>query len=132
MKKILIFFLYVGYKLNLTAQAPNYYYLGGGKLQDEGGPSVGGQLPPGTIVDKLKPEYQYVYETVPLRWGFEQGQLAPYWNLLYSGYPNYAVRTNCFLGAHSGVYQLCSAYPWSQRNLTHGLLQVRNNIIFNV
>jgi hypothetical protein len=30
------------------------------------------------------------------------------------------------LDAHAGQYQLCSAYPWDKRNLTHGLLHVRS------
>ena len=40
--------------------------------------------------------------------------------------PNFVVKKHCYLHPHSGVYQLCSAYPWDKRNLTHGLLHVRS------
>jgi len=67
------------------------------------------------------------YSTVPLRWGFEQGTLAPFWMLMTPGnMPTLAVTRNCFLGPHSGLYQLCSAYPWPRRNTTHGLLHVQS------
>ena len=64
---------------------------------------------------------------MPLRWGFEQGTLAPYWVLKSPGnLPQLAVTKACFLSAHSGTYQLCSAYPWARRNSTHGLLHVQS------
>ena len=80
----------------------------------------------GAYADRLPAVFQTTYATVPLRWGFEEGTLAPHWALLTEGLPTLAVTRSCLLDAHSGEYQLCSAYPWPRRNATHGLLHVRS------
>ena len=86
----------------------------------------GRRLPPGTWRDRLKPHYQRWYDSAPLRWGFEEGTFYPFWELVSSGMPNFAIKKHCYLDAFSGRYQLCSAYPWDKRNVTHGLLHVRS------
>ena len=108
----------------------------------------GWRLPAGTAIDQLPEVFRVQcvggaalcnthacltssnvarYATTPLRWGFEQGTLAPYWGLKSPGnLPQLAVTKACFLSAHSGTYQLCSAYPWARRNSTHGLLHVQS------
>jgi hypothetical protein len=88
--------------------------------------AAGARLPAGAFADRLPPVFQAAYATVPLRWGFEEGTLAPYWSLLTEGLPTLAVTRRCLLEAHSGEFQLCSAYPWPRRNATHGLLHVRS------
>jgi hypothetical protein len=81
----------------------------------------------GASAARLPPVFQFTYPTVPLRWGFEEGTLAPHWALLASGgMPTLQVTRTCLLPAHSGDFQLCSAYPWPRRNATHGLLHVRS------
>ena len=55
---------------------------------------------------------QFEYDSVPLRWGFEEGTLAPFWGARSVGVPNFAVVKHCFLDAFSGDYQLCTAFPW--------------------
>ena len=66
------------------------------------------------------------FSTVPLRWGFEEGTFAPFWFLRSTGMPNFAIRKHCYLDAHSGAFQLCSAYPWQRKELNHGLLHVQS------
>ena len=66
------------------------------------------------------------FSAVPLRWGFEEGTFAPFWFLKSTGMPNFAVRKHCFFDAHSGVFQLCSAYPWERKELNHVLLHVQS------
>jgi hypothetical protein len=56
----------------------------------------------------------------------EEGTFYPYWELRSVGMPNWVVKKHCYLDAHAGNYQLCSAYPWDKRELTHGLLHVRS------
>ena len=86
----------------------------------------GRRLPPAQYRDRLEPYYQKWYDSAPLRWGFEEGTFYPYWELVSSGMPNFAVKKHCYLDAFSGRYQLCSAYPWNKREMTHGLLHVRS------
>ena len=86
----------------------------------------GMRLPAAEWRDRLDPYYQRWYDSAPLQWGFEEGTFFPNWMLVSSGMPNFVVKKHCYLHPHSGVYQLCSAYPWDKRNLTHGLLHVRS------
>ena len=86
----------------------------------------GRRLPPGTWRDRPNPHYQRWYDSAPLRWGFEEGTFYPFWELVSSGMPNFAIKKHCYLDAFGGRYQLCSAYPWDKRNVTHGLLHVRS------
>ncbi|XRA98808.1 EGF-like domain-containing protein [Pycnococcus provasolii] len=73
------------------------------------------------------PRYaQFEYASVPVRWGFEEGTLAPFWEVLSVGVPNFAIVKHCFLDSYSGEYQLCSAYPWNERERNHGVLHVRS------
>ena len=69
---------------------------------------------------------QFEYDSVPLRWGFEEGTLAPFWGARSVGVPNFAVVKHCFLDAFSGDYQLCTAFPWEERGRNHGVLHVRS------
>ena len=97
--------------------------LGGVRTPDvanepDGGPALsvsGRRLPPAQYRDELEPYYQKWYDSAPLRWGFEEGTFYPYWELVSSGMPNFAVKKHCYLDAFSGRYQLCSAYPWNKR-----------------
>ena len=107
--------------------------LGGVKVPAAGnepenlGYSVAGiRLPVATWRDRLEPYYQKWYDSAPLRWGFEEGTFFPSWFLRSAGMPNFAIKKHCFLDAHAGRYQLCSAYPWDRRNNTHGLLHVQS------
>jgi len=88
--------------------------------------TMGWKLPPGEWRDKLPDYVVSAYEIPPLRLGFEEGTFFPNWKLLSSGVPNFAVVKTCFLEAHSGDYQLCSGYPTSKREQTHGVLQVQS------
>ena len=107
--------------------------LGGVRTPDEANDpdnllfSVSGKrLPPAQWRDRLEPYYQKRYDSAPLRWGFEEGTFYPYWTLVSLGVPNFAVKKHCYLDAFSGTYQLCSAYPWTRRENTHGLLHVKS------
>jgi len=96
------------------------------ETENLGWTSIGWKLPPGEWKDKL-PDYVVTqYAIPPLRLGFEEGTFYPNWKLLSSGMPNFAVMKTCFLEAHSGEYQLCSAYPTSRREDTHGVLTVQS------
>ena len=86
----------------------------------------GRRLPVAEWRDRLEPYYQKWYDSAPLQWGFEEGTFFPYWELRSVGMPNFVVKKHCYLDPHAGQYQLCSAYPWDKRNMTHGLLHVRS------
>ena len=76
--------------------------------------------------DKLPDYVRQRYELPPLRLGFEEGTFWPNWKLLSKGLPNFAVKKTCFLEAHSGEYQLCSAYPMDRSESIHGVLRVQS------
>ena len=88
--------------------------------------TLGWRLPLAEWRDKLPDYVVERYELPPLRLGFEEGTFWPNWKLLSSGLPNFAVTKTCFLEAHSGDYQLCSAYPTERREDIHGVLQVQS------
>lgn len=88
--------------------------------------TLGWRLPAAEWREKLPDYVMTSYEVPPLRLGFEEGTFWPNWKLLSSGLPNFAVVKKCFLEAHSGDYQLCSAYPESKREDTHGVLHVQS------
>ena len=99
----------------------------------------GWRLPVGEWKDKLPDYVVKRYDLPPLRLGFEEGTFWPNWKLVSSGLPNFAIVKKCFLEAHSGDYQLCSAYPTDRREDVHGVLRVqsisfalgRGSLIFN-
>lgn len=88
--------------------------------------TVGYRLAASEWRDKLPDYVRQRYELPPLRLGFEEGTFWPNWKLLSKGLPNFVVTKKCFLEAHSGEYQLCSAYPMDRRESIHGVLRVQS------
>lgn len=86
----------------------------------------GWRLPAAEWKDKLPDYVRLRYDLPPLRLGFEEGTFWPSWKLLSQGLPNFAVTKKCFLEAHSGEYQLCSAYPTERSEDIHGVLRVQS------